>query len=126
MCTKFGCGPAVVSKKKRGGGTDRQIDKGKLQLYIIDNSVPPTPSKQCQTGTNFICAVVAAFLERFATVDFAKVEHDDGAIWYASQGAVEVHPGIGDAVVVKMPQFGASRQYRMNRVPVDLQHTEIL
>ena len=35
MCAKFGCGPTVVSKK--GGGTDRQTDKGKLQLYIVDN-----------------------------------------------------------------------------------------
>ena len=32
MCAKFGCGPAV----ERGGGTDRQRDKGKMQLYIID------------------------------------------------------------------------------------------
>ena len=40
MCTKFGCGPTVVSKKKgtdrhTDRQTDRQTDKGKLQLYII-------------------------------------------------------------------------------------------
>ena len=34
MCAKFGCGPTVVSKKK--GGTDRQTDKGTLQLYLVD------------------------------------------------------------------------------------------
>ena len=34
MCAKFGCGPTVVSKK--GVGTDRQTDKGTLQLYIVD------------------------------------------------------------------------------------------
>ena len=34
MCAKFGCGPTVVSKKWGGGGTDRQRDNGKLQLYI--------------------------------------------------------------------------------------------
>ena len=34
MCAKFGSGPTVMSKKK--GGTDRQTDKGKLQLYIVD------------------------------------------------------------------------------------------
>ena len=37
MCAKFGCGPTVVSKKKRGG-TDRQTDRQrKLQLYIVEN-----------------------------------------------------------------------------------------
>ena len=36
MCAKFGCGPMVVSKNKGGGGTDRQTDKGTLQLYIVD------------------------------------------------------------------------------------------
>ena len=35
MCAKFGCGPTVVSKKK-GVQTDRQTDKGTLQLYIVD------------------------------------------------------------------------------------------
>ena len=35
MCAKVGCGPTVVSKK-RGGGTDRQTDKGTLQLYIVE------------------------------------------------------------------------------------------
>ena len=34
MCDKFGCGPTVMSKK--GGGTDRQSDKGMLRLYIVD------------------------------------------------------------------------------------------
>ena len=33
MCAKFGCGPTVVSKKKGGGGTDRQRE---LLLYIVD------------------------------------------------------------------------------------------
>ena len=37
MCAKFGYGPTVVSEKKRG--TDRQTDKGKPQLYIIDDYV---------------------------------------------------------------------------------------
>ena len=37
MCAKFGCGPTVVSNKK--GGTDRQTDKGKLQLYIVDRNI---------------------------------------------------------------------------------------
>ena len=32
MCAKFGCDPTVMSKK-RGVQTDRQTDKGKLQLY---------------------------------------------------------------------------------------------
>ena len=36
MCAKFGCGPTVVSKK-RGVQTDRQTDKGTLQLYIVDS-----------------------------------------------------------------------------------------
>ena len=35
MCAKFGCGLTVVSKK-RGIQTDRQTDKGTLQLYIVD------------------------------------------------------------------------------------------
>ena len=36
MCAKLGCGATVVSK---GGGvqTDRQTDKGTLQLYIVEN-----------------------------------------------------------------------------------------
>ena len=34
MCAKLGCGPTVVSKK---GGTDRETDKGTLQLYIVDD-----------------------------------------------------------------------------------------
>ena len=40
MCAKFGCGPTVVSKKKGGRETqtDRQTDKGTLQLYIVDNN----------------------------------------------------------------------------------------
>ena len=33
MCAKFGCGPTVVSKKRRWVQTDRQR---KLQLYIVD------------------------------------------------------------------------------------------
>ena len=39
MCAKFGCGPTVVSNKKGGGykQTDRQTDKGTLQLYIVDS-----------------------------------------------------------------------------------------
>ena len=27
VCAKFGCGPMVVSKKRGGGGTDRQTDR---------------------------------------------------------------------------------------------------
>ena len=37
MYAKFGCGPTVVSK--RGGGTDRQTDKGTLQLYIVEDGI---------------------------------------------------------------------------------------
>ena len=37
MCAKFGCGPTVVSKKR--GVTDRQTDKGMLQLYIVDKNM---------------------------------------------------------------------------------------
>ena len=32
MCSKFGCGPTVVSKK----GGDRQTDKRTRQLYILE------------------------------------------------------------------------------------------
>ena len=44
MCAKFGCGPTVVSKKKRGyrhtdRHTGRQTDKGMLQLYIVDKNM---------------------------------------------------------------------------------------
>ena len=35
MCSKFACGPTVVSEKG-GVQTDRQTDKGTLQLYIVD------------------------------------------------------------------------------------------
>ena len=36
MRAKFGCDPMVVSKKT-GVQTDRQTDKGTLQLYIVDS-----------------------------------------------------------------------------------------
>ena len=35
MCAKFGCGLTVESKSV-GVQTDRQTDKGTLQLYIVD------------------------------------------------------------------------------------------
>ena len=35
MCAKFSRGPTVVSKKG-GVQTDRQTDKGTLQLYIVE------------------------------------------------------------------------------------------
>ena len=38
MCAKFGCGPTVVSKKGRGGGTDRQT-KISAALYSRYSSV---------------------------------------------------------------------------------------
>ena len=39
MCAKFGCVPTVVSKRGGHRQTDRQTDKGTLQLYIVDKSI---------------------------------------------------------------------------------------
>ena len=38
MCARFGCGPTVVSKTGGYRQTNRQTDKGTLQLYIVDTS----------------------------------------------------------------------------------------
>ena len=44
MRAKCGCDPTVVSKKE-GVQTDRQTDKGTLQLYIVEGSSSPLQYK---------------------------------------------------------------------------------
>ena len=52
MCAKFCCGPTVMTKK---GGTDRQTDKGTLQLCIVDTG-------KCSQYNKLVIAKIVPFL----------------------------------------------------------------
>ena len=86
MRAKFGCDPTVVSKKN--WGTDRQTDKGTLQLYIVEGSSSPL---------------------QYKTKYDIKVRHDvNHALWWKIWWKMVRHSKWGSAISHSLGLFYSS------------------